>query len=362
MNKIKNHLRERFTMIPNDLINDPDIDLIAKGIFMYMASKEDGWKFNNSDLMNVAKIKDRRTLGKYMKQLLDPGWLTRDRERKEGKYSLWDYEIHPEPVCKKCTLGPGCNFCTVQKMHPLINKEPINKKESNETDFPEILLEENSVEEELVESGEELVDKEEYFIIAYQELNKSKHAKAIRQAKPTDMALETFKDSFIEWLYEKGFVFNVEWKEDRGLIKHIKSHSGYKESFDPDDSGRTKRKAKRIAPDKSREMDTAIKIVDACFKFWDWPEYEEPVQGYGRNKDRSLKGDGWFEEQKQHMAKMLETEYFDIGSIKLIITNIANKCIHGEDRRRFPLDWTVFEANLTGQESFFDFVKIVKNW
>lgn len=81
--------------------------------------------------MKVAKVKDQRTFRKYMDQLLNPGWLTRERTRGEGaKFDSYEYEINGEPVYKNCTLEeqkPVCNFSTVEFLHSAKNAHLTNK-------------------------------------------------------------------------------------------------------------------------------------------------------------------------------------------------------------------------------------------
>lgn len=140
MNRIKNRIKKSFTVAPNELINDRNIDSRARFIYIYMASKPDTWEFNNRDLMQACGIKDKRTLVKLMKELIDSGWISREEQnRVGGKFSTYDYSIHAEPICKKCTTvedSPRYISSVAQNLRgaknaPHSNKESIVKKKKN---------------------------------------------------------------------------------------------------------------------------------------------------------------------------------------------------------------------------------------
>lgn len=132
MNRIKNRLKGGFTVAPNELINNREIDARARFIYVYMASKPDGWKFNNTDLMNACGIKDPRTFKKLMDQLVNTGWIEKTPQNREGgKFSTFDYIINSEPICKKCTTvedSPICILTDTQNLRYAKNAQHSNKE------------------------------------------------------------------------------------------------------------------------------------------------------------------------------------------------------------------------------------------
>jgi hypothetical protein len=74
MNHIKNHITENYTMIPNELIRQKDLNPTAKYIFSYLASMADGWEFKTHDLVKRLDL-NKKTFVKYRDQLVEEGWL-----------------------------------------------------------------------------------------------------------------------------------------------------------------------------------------------------------------------------------------------------------------------------------------------
>lgn len=137
MNRIKNNLTREFTVVPNELINDRGVSPQARFLFVYMASKHDGWSFNNTDLAKAMCIKDDKTITKYLKELLFSGWIAReDGPRVGGRFTCYNYTLHATPSTKKqptVEAPPSTVFSVTEKNrngknHPLSNKEYLVKK------------------------------------------------------------------------------------------------------------------------------------------------------------------------------------------------------------------------------------------
>jgi len=97
MNNIKNNIRENFTIIPNELINDDELSDRAKFVFVYMASKPDEWDFLNKNLSKSLKY-TIKTLRKYIKELCDSGWITKyQQSKKNGVFTGNSYTLNPSP-------------------------------------------------------------------------------------------------------------------------------------------------------------------------------------------------------------------------------------------------------------------------
>ena len=95
-------IKNRYGIIPNELLNNPDISLKAKGLYGYLQSKPDNWKFsaNRISYQNKEGIDAiRRTL----QELEGSGYLERklayDKQKK--RISGYDYTLYGKPIIRK---------------------------------------------------------------------------------------------------------------------------------------------------------------------------------------------------------------------------------------------------------------------
>lgn len=94
---VRNTLKKAFSVIPNEVIQNPSLSPQARFLYAYMASMSPEWEFYHVPLMaNTGWSSD--TLSKYLNELLDFGYLTREERRVGGMFAGWDYTIHAEPV------------------------------------------------------------------------------------------------------------------------------------------------------------------------------------------------------------------------------------------------------------------------
>ena len=86
-----NRVRTNFTTIPNELIEDKEISLKAKGIYCIIANKHDGWEFIEECL--VAESTDgRESFRTGVRELTQRGWLIRTQTRSEkNKFARSNY-------------------------------------------------------------------------------------------------------------------------------------------------------------------------------------------------------------------------------------------------------------------------------
>lgn len=92
MAKVRNENRA-FEPIPKALINDDTLSDRARFLYCYMSAKPDWWEFY---LDNVAKSLHlgRGTVQKYIKELIDEGWLEKGPQQNEnGKFGAVEYVL-----------------------------------------------------------------------------------------------------------------------------------------------------------------------------------------------------------------------------------------------------------------------------
>lgn len=105
MARVKKIKIKGFTIIDNDIINDPRMHLKALGLFAYMWSKPDDWQFYISEI--ATHFKDGESaVSSAMKELMELGYLKRTQNRKDGKFSTYDYVLQEIPKPKNHSSVP----------------------------------------------------------------------------------------------------------------------------------------------------------------------------------------------------------------------------------------------------------------
>ena len=84
---------EQFTVIGNDLINDPRLDYRDLGILIYLLSKPDNWEVSTEHLRSIKKS-GRDAVWTSLKAIVDAGYATRKPNPKGG----WIYEIYDKSI------------------------------------------------------------------------------------------------------------------------------------------------------------------------------------------------------------------------------------------------------------------------
>lgn len=98
---IKKIFKSKFTMTPDDIINNPGLSLKAKGLWTYIASKPETWDFSVKGTSKQSTDgKDAVTTG--VKELENYGYLTRQpRKNENGEFDGYDWELYDEPIYDK---------------------------------------------------------------------------------------------------------------------------------------------------------------------------------------------------------------------------------------------------------------------
>ena len=111
MSKFKNHIRDNFTIVQNEIINDKDLTLEAKGLYLYFASKPTGWDFSLNGILSQNKL-SRTKLIRIIKELEKSGWLKKTK-RREGKKVLSNlYELMEKKQPQTSKTPSESNFET----------------------------------------------------------------------------------------------------------------------------------------------------------------------------------------------------------------------------------------------------------
>lgn len=97
MSILRNKLKDRFVQVPNELVTDNRISIPARLVYVYLASKPDGWKVLNDDVKKSLGIKDDSTLARYWKELINAGWITRKKCLPGENAGTYEYYIEDVP-------------------------------------------------------------------------------------------------------------------------------------------------------------------------------------------------------------------------------------------------------------------------
>lgn len=126
--------QSNFTTIPNHIINDNRLSFKAKGLFLYLISKPDGWNFSADRIANDCNDGKKSVLS-GLKELEINGLLTRKNIRINGVFKGFDYSLSFDFI--PCTQnGSTVTPCTQkrqtqkrQTQNGSINKDSLSKKD-----------------------------------------------------------------------------------------------------------------------------------------------------------------------------------------------------------------------------------------
>ena len=135
--KIKK-LPERYTIVSNGLLSDPELSLKAKGLYAYLLSKPDEWIFHLSVMKKELK-ESRDSIYSALRELIERNYLKR-YQINNGSFGGTIYEFVENP----CTENP----CT-ENTHD--NNTNQTKKDKTKTNIDLSFLE-NSVMKEVFEN------------------------------------------------------------------------------------------------------------------------------------------------------------------------------------------------------------------
>lgn len=164
-----------YTIIPNNLLDSPNLDSTAKLIWLKLRNKPKNWIIYNSNFARELNICEK-TLKKHIEQLECNGWLSRNKRRcKNGQFlGGYDYVLHsdnklsPESVdeivdnsnhldfFKSQSLPNRQNFPTKQTL--IINNNLNNKHEVGVSSHVEPVVSLDSIDEVELEAANQYVD------------------------------------------------------------------------------------------------------------------------------------------------------------------------------------------------------------
>ena len=132
-------IKKRYATIPNDILNDDSISLKAKGLYAYLQSKPDNWRFS-TDRMSQSLKEGKEAIKTALHELEKTHYLQRiSVKNNKGRWDGYDYILYDVPYTENPLMVPQLtdNLATLSKQDS--SKQELNKQESfvvaNATNF-----------------------------------------------------------------------------------------------------------------------------------------------------------------------------------------------------------------------------------
>ena len=125
-------IKNRFGVAPNELLNDENISLKAKGLFTFLQSKPDNWEFSVERIAKQTKD-GKNSVRSAIKELEEAGYLVRTPVKDEnGRWAGYDYILFEKPSAENRTTVNRLteNLYTLSKKKNS-KKDTVKKKEIN---------------------------------------------------------------------------------------------------------------------------------------------------------------------------------------------------------------------------------------
>lgn len=118
--KTERRFKNKWTAIPNEIINNPNISAKAKFMWLYINSKPEKWSFSISGAK--AQLKEGRdAIRKALQELEGFGLLIREQEKHAGKFSKSVWYLFDTPTAffdeKSEDVVPGVGKSDIEKQN-----------------------------------------------------------------------------------------------------------------------------------------------------------------------------------------------------------------------------------------------------
>lgn len=121
--------KDRFTIIDNVPLQDPNISNKALGLLVRMLAFPDDWKFYEADLVKRCNKDGREAIHNQMLELQRLGYVTKIHHRdKNGKFAKTDLVVHEQPISPSTgnpsTDNPSTVKPSTENQHLLNTNKP----------------------------------------------------------------------------------------------------------------------------------------------------------------------------------------------------------------------------------------------
>ena len=96
----KSKSNQKFTVIPNEILQEKELSWKAKGLICYLLSLPDDWVLYKTELQNHSTDgRDSTTAG--FNELVSKGYIEVEEIRNNGQFSGFNYLVHNTPIAEK---------------------------------------------------------------------------------------------------------------------------------------------------------------------------------------------------------------------------------------------------------------------
>lgn len=112
-----------FTVLPNELLQDPRLSCRDRGLLVWMLSKPQDWTFSQRGIANELSFDGESSVKAGVKNLQEAGYLHIDRERRDrGRLSVAVWTVSDSPQPESQSMG------SPQVDLPLVENRPYTKE------------------------------------------------------------------------------------------------------------------------------------------------------------------------------------------------------------------------------------------
>jgi hypothetical protein len=137
---IRQHRRNRYTVIPNATAEDERLTFKARGVLAYLLAKPDGWTPRMTAIESASPGEGRAAVRSAVTELIDAGYITRERVNLGGGRFDWTWHVYDVPP----VTGSGQRSDQAEQVLPLVapltdNHAMVNGRSSKSPDSKEPL-------------------------------------------------------------------------------------------------------------------------------------------------------------------------------------------------------------------------------
>ena len=136
----KSTLKENYSVVPNNMLNDEGLDADCLAVMVYLLSKPNNWIVKPTNIQNRFKFGRDKTY-RVINQLVKRQYIVREEHRTDGKYTSFSYYVYDSPFpCLSDTAEPYTANQYITKYRKTLSKEKILMTDQPKTDLKQVNL------------------------------------------------------------------------------------------------------------------------------------------------------------------------------------------------------------------------------